>query len=225
MRAQLASLLAVVLLAAPAAAQERADAAPERADAAPERADAAPERADTATAALVVLVIDTGTVRINPERLRRAVESSLGRAVVRITDPRARHATTTLVIAHEEGTRWLLRYEGEGAVGTGRAEVARPGLYDVALASAARRVVAGAVRAVAATPAASGSSPPALAEAAPARRPELLATGWSHEILDPFVNVPWPSGRLAMASEVLDPFTPPSTHPARFSEVLDPWGR
>lgn len=179
------------------------------------------------TARAVVLVVDPGHARINPERLLRTLSSTLGRDLVRITDARAGDAAGTLTLAHESRGRWLVRFDATGGSASALAEIARPGLYDVTLAETARRVVAeveAAVSAVSAVSAPAASSPAAPRAQAP--HGDRMYIGWADEILDPFADLPPPPRReLAIATEVIDPFAPIAARHTTFSEVLDPWGR
>lgn len=193
--------LALATFSVPAAAQDASPAAP---------------TAEGRTA--LVLVVDAGRARVNPDRLLRTVEGTLGRAVVRITDARASAAVGTLTFAHESRGRWLVRFDTTGGSASTIAEITRPGIYDVTLAQAARRVVAEIETQPAPTP-----SPPS---AQAPRSTDFHYVGWADEILDPFSGVPAPPRReLAIASEVLDPFAPVAARRVTFSEVLDPWGR
>lgn len=165
----------------------------------------------------LVLVVDSGRARVNPERLLRTVGGTLGRAVVRITDPSASSASGTLTLAHESRGRWLVRFDTTGGSASTLAEIARPGLYDVTLAQAARRVIAEVE--------AQGAAAPAPTASAPSSASDRFYVRWADEILDPFADVPPPPRReLAIASEVLDPFAPVAARRVAFSEVLDPWG-
>ncbi|UJR82543.1 hypothetical protein [Sandaracinus amylolyticus] len=166
----------------------------------------------------VVLVVDPGQARINPERLRRTIATALGRELVRITDPEAHGASGTLTVAHSARARWLVRFDATGASASTVAEITRSGLYDETIADAARRVV-GEVEAAAA--ARSAPTRPAARSSA-----DTTYVVWADEILDPFAHTPPPPRReIAIASEVIDPFAPIAARHRTFSEVLDPWGR
>ncbi|AKF04857.1 hypothetical protein [Sandaracinus amylolyticus] len=167
----------------------------------------------------VVLVVDPGHARINPERLRRTIASTLGRELVRITDPQAHGATGTLTIAHSARARWLVRFDATGGSASTVAEITRPGRYDETIADAARRVI-GEVEA--ATDVRSAPTRPNARSGAGAD----IYVVWVDEILDPFEHTPPPPRReIAIASEVIDPFAPIAARHRTFSEVLDPWGR
>lgn len=200
--------LALAMLAAPAAAQDAPSARP------------------------LVVVVDPGPARINAERLRRTLEATLRREVVRITDERANDAAGTLTLARASEARWLVRFEGarsssSAATASTFAEISRPGLYDVVLAGAARRVVDEAEAATPQPPSAAAQPSPSDAEdrARVAASAGEYTIGWADEILDPFENLPpLPRREIASATEVIDPFAPLTARRA-FSEVLDPWGQ
>lgn len=167
----------------------------------------------------VVLVIDSGPLRINADRLTRAVSRALTRDVVRFTDPRAAGAVERLTIAYDADRLWHVQLDARGRTVTMIERAVSPGAIDSRLAEACRQAMAELEMAQEApAPAAPLSEP---ASRAYAQIGHLL---WTQEILDPFVEAPRPMRReIAIFSEVIDPFAPIAARRSVFSEVLDPW--
>lgn len=169
----------------------------------------------------VVLVIDSGPLRLNSDRLARAVSRALTRDVVRLTDPRAGAAIERLTIAYDADRLWHVRVEAHGHSVTLIERAVPPGAVDSRLADSCRRAMAELEAA---------HEAPATAPVTPLPEPDPRAYAqagyflWTQEILDPFVEAPRPMRReIAIFSEVIDPFAPIAARRSVFSEVLDPW--
>lgn len=90
----------------------------------------------------IVAVIETGPLRVEPDRLRRALAARLGREVLRITDLHARDPAGTLMIVYRRMGRWWVRFEADGRSAERHERVLRPGLLAASLGAVALRLIA-----------------------------------------------------------------------------------
>jgi hypothetical protein len=167
----------------------------------------------------IVLIVDPGELRVNVPQLSTAIQTAVGRPLVRMTDDEARSAQGRLTIAYQSPDRWVLRYEAAGSVAWVTDRIRRPGELRTRLASLSHDLVA------------SVDTP---AQRAPSRSSganwddDAVILALQNEIVDPFEGEPVrpPRPVSVLWSEVVDPFVDrPSRAPIAevWSEVLDPW--
>ncbi|MCZ7679892.1 MAG: hypothetical protein M5U28_14490 [Sandaracinaceae bacterium] len=162
---------------------------------------------------VVVLVVDSGTMRVNVDSLGRAISGALSRPVVRMTDDRAQTATGRLTIAFSNPNRWVLRYEANGQVAWVSDRITRPGELRGRLAELSQSLV----------------TRVETAERRSSTWGEDVILALQNEIVDPFADSPEPPRSRPVTvlwSEVVDPFRdqPPRAQVGEvWSEVLDPW--
>ncbi len=180
---------------------------------------------------VIVIVIDPGPIRVNIDQLTRAIQTSLARPVVRMTDERAQEAEGRLSIAYSHPFRWVLRYEARGTVGWVSDRINRAGELRSRLSQLTQDLVVrveGEPNAVATNRQVPVPQSPARHTARRSDWTDDVILALQDEIVDPFANEPRRRSRpiSILWSEVVDPFRDsPARAPVTevWSEVLDPW--
>jgi hypothetical protein len=178
---------------------------------------------------VIVLVLDSGSARVNTDSIGRAIETTVGRPVVRMTDDRAPSATGRLTIAFSTPNRWVLRYEAEGQVAWVSDRITRPGELRNRLAALSGDLVARIEGTGEAEPQQNNPRRAVPRRTTDREWTENVILALQDEIVDPFErDGPSPRARpvSVLWSEVIDPFRElPARAPVSevWSEVLDPW--
>jgi hypothetical protein len=175
----------------------------------------------------LILSVEGAGARLSVTRLRRALAAVLNRSVLRMTDEGADDATGTLHIAFRGPRSWVVRLDCGSAHDARTIEVRGPALETLV------GVAVDLIRSASTAPHAAESTEAAVSGAASPPRHSAVLEPWTEsgriviasEILDPFVGMPLSRVALAAVSELLDPFTAmgAAVHVARSPEVLDPW--